>query len=175
MKDYKNVILNLSSTIKEALKIIDNGAMQIALVVDEDEKLIGTVTDGDIRRGLLGDLTLNDPIENIVFRTPTVCKVEDTKEKILDIAINKKLYQIPIVDNHGKLIGIEEVDELLKPKYKTNKVVMMVGGFGTRLRPLTEPMPKPMLIVGDKPILETILEGFNKYGFTEFIFSVSYN
>lgn len=174
MKNYKNIILNPTSTIREALKIIDSGAMKIALVVDENEKLLGTLTDGDIRRALLKNLSLDNIIESIIFRTPTVCKIDDTKEKILEIAVEKKLYQIPVVDNNGKLIGIEEVDELLKPKHKKNKVVLMVGGLGTRLRPLTEKTPKPMLKVGDKPILETIILNFKKYGFTDIILSVSY-
>lgn len=174
MKNYKNILLNPESTIREALKIIDSGAMKIGIVVDENEKLIGTVTDGDIRRGLLNNLSLDDIIESIIFRTPTVCKIDDTKEKILEIAVEKKLYQIPIVDSDGKLVGIEEVDELLKPKHKNNKVVLMVGGLGTRLRPLTDKTPKPMLKVGDKPILETIILNFKKYGFTEIILSVSY-
>lgn len=174
MKNYKNILLNPNSTIREALKIIDSGAMRIGIVVDKNEKLIGTVTDGDVRRGLLNNLSLDDVLETIIFTTPTVCKIDDTKEKILEIAVEKKLYQIPIVDSNGKLIGIEEVDELLKPKHKNNKVVLMVGGLGTRLRPLTEKTPKPMLKVGDKPILETIIQNFKKYGFTEIILSVSY-
>jgi len=174
MKNYKNITLSQNSTIKEALKIIDSGAMKLAIVLDENEKLIGTVTDGDIRRGLLGNLSLEDSIETIIFRTPTVCKIEDTKEKILEIAIEKKLYQIPIVDNDGKLVGIEEVDELLKATNKSNRVVLMVGGLGTRLYPLTKNTPKPMLKVGNKPILETIILNFKKYGFTNIILSVSY-
>lgn len=174
MKNYKNVTLHPNSTIKEALRIIDSGAMKLAIILDENEKLVGTVTDGDIRRGLLGGLSLDDSVEGIIFKTPTICRIEDTKERILEIAIEKKLYQIPIVDNNGKLIGIEEVDELLKAKNKSNKVVLMVGGLGTRLYPLTKNTPKPMLKVGDKPILETIILNFKKYGFTNIILSVSY-
>lgn len=174
MKNYKNILLKPTSTIKQALKIIDSGAMQIALVIDSNEKLLGTVTDGDIRRGLLNNLGLDDSIESIIFKKPTVCKIGDTKEKILEIAVSKKLYQIPIVNNDGKLVGIEEVDELLKIDTKPNKVVLMVGGLGTRLRPLTENIPKPMLKVGNKPILETIILNFKKYGFTNIILCVSY-
>jgi dTDP-glucose pyrophosphorylase/predicted transcriptional regulator len=174
MKNYKNILVTPNSTIREVLKIIDSGAMQIAIVVDEEEKLLGTVTDGDIRRGLLNNLTLDNNIDNIIFKTPTVCKLEDTKEKILEVAVEKKLYQIPIVDKYGKLVGIEEVDELLKQKTKTNKVVLMVGGLGTRLRPLTENIPKPMLKVGNKPILETIILNFKKYGFINIVLCVSY-
>ncbi len=174
MKNYKNILLKPTSTIKEALRTIDSGTMQIALVVDENEKLLGTLTDGDIRRGLLDNLSLDDSIESIIFTTPTVCHIEDTKEKILEIALSKTIHQIPIVDNDGKIVGIEEVDELLKPKTKINKVVLMVGGLGTRLRPLTEHTPKPMLKVGNKPILETIILNFKKYGFVNIVLCVSY-
>ncbi|WP_373036566.1 nucleotidyltransferase family protein [Sulfurimonas sp.] len=174
MKNYKNIALKENSTIKEAYRVIDNGAMSIAVVINDDGTLLGTLTDGDIRRGLLGDLELSDTIESLIFRTPTVCHIEDTKEKILEIAVEKKLYQVPIVDNDGKIVGIEEVDELLKPTIKKNKVILMVGGLGTRLRPLTEKTPKPMLKIGNKPILETIIMNFKKYGFTNIILSVSY-
>jgi dTDP-glucose pyrophosphorylase len=174
MKNYKNILLKPTSTIKEALSIINSGAIQIALVIDENEKLLGTVTDGDIRRGLLNNLSLDESIETIIFRTPTVCTVEDTKEKMLEIALAKKLHQIPIVDNDGKLVGIKEIDDLLKPEYKSNKVVLMVGGLGTRLRPLTNNTPKPMLKVGNKPILEIIIFNFKKYGFVNIVLCVSY-
>ena len=174
MKNYTDILLKPTSTIKEALQIIDSGAMKIALVIDKDEKLLGTLTDGDIRRGLLNNLTLDDSIESVIFKNPTVCNMEDTKEHILEVAIQRKLYQVPIVDNEGRLVGIEEMDELMKPTIKTNKVVLMVGGLGTRLRPLTENTPKPMLKVGNKPILETIILNFKKYGFTNIILSVSY-
>ena len=174
MTDYRKVLLKPGSTIKESLKVIDDGAMQIALVIDKDEKLLGTLTDGDIRRGLLNNLELSDTIESIIFKNPTVCCIDDTKERILEVAVSKKIYQIPIVDKRGKLVGIEEVDELLKPKTKSNRIVLMVGGLGTRLRPLTEHTPKPMLKVGNKPILETIILNFKKYGFTNIILCVSY-
>ncbi|MGB5920477.1 nucleotidyltransferase family protein [Arcobacter sp.] len=174
MKNYRHILLKPTATIKEALKIIDSGAMQIALVIDENERLLGTVTDGDIRRGLLGNLPLDDSIEKIIFKTPTVCRIEDSKEQIIEIALSKKLHQIPIVDKNGKLVGIKEIDELLKPKYKSNKVVLMVGGLGTRLRPLTNKTPKPMLKVGNKPILETIILNFKKYGFINIVLCVSY-
>jgi dTDP-glucose pyrophosphorylase/predicted transcriptional regulator len=174
MKNIEKLKLNIDSTIKEALEIIDKAAMQIALVIDENNKLLGTLTDGDIRRGLLKGLDLNSPIESIVFKTPTIAKISDTKEKILKLALSKKLRQIPIVDDSGKVIGIQEIDELVKPKEKTNKVILMVGGLGTRLRPLTENTPKPMLKVGNKPILQTIVENFAKYGYTNIVMCVNY-
>ena len=174
MKNIENLKLSINSTIKEALEIIDGGALQIALVVNENDGLLGTLTDGDIRRGLLKGLDLDSAIESIVFKTPTVAKIGDTKEYILKIAVEKKLHQIPIVDENGKLLGIKEIEELIKPKEKTNKVILMVGGLGTRLRPLTENTPKPMLKVGNKPILQTIIEKFAEYGYVNIVMCVNY-
>ena len=174
MKNIQNIKLNINSTIKEALQIIDNGALQIALVVDENDTLLGTLTDGDIRRGLLKGLDLNSYIKTIVFKAPTIAKISDTKEEVLKLALSKKLHQIPIVDDNGKILGIQEIEELIKPKDKTNKVILMVGGLGTRLRPLTENTPKPMLTVGNKPILQTIVEKFAEYGYTNIVMCVNY-
>lgn len=174
MKNVENIKLIQNSTIKEALEIIDKGSMQIALIVDENDRLLGTLTDGDIRRGLLKGLDLNSSIESIIFRTPTITKISDTKEEILKLALSKKLHQIPIVDEDGKILGIQEIEELIKPNDKTNKVVLMVGGLGTRLRPLTEDTPKPMLKVGNKPILQTIVEKFAEYGYKNIIMCVNY-
>ena len=174
MKNIQKIKLTTDSTIKEALQVIDTGAMKIALVLDAEDHLLGTLTDGDIRRGLLSGLSLDDSIESVIFKTPTVCGINDSKEEILKIAVAKKMYCIPIVDEKGVIVGIEEVDELLKPTNFSNRVVLMAGGLGTRLRPLTDDIPKPLLQVGDKPILETIINGFAKYGFTNIVLSVSY-
>lgn len=174
MKDISNLKIKANVTIKEALKIIDESAMQIALVVDENNLLLGTLTDGDIRRGLLKGLELESSIETIIFKKPTVARLNDTKEEILKIALAKKLHQIPIVNESGQVIGIKEIEELVKPDFKANKVVLMAGGLGTRLKPLTNDTPKPMLKVGDKPILHTIVEKFSEYGYTNIIMCLNY-
>lgn len=174
MKSIESIKLTVASTIREALKIIDEGAMQIAIVVDNHDKLVGTLTDGDIRRGLLNNLSLNDEIESIINKNPTVAKMSDTKVELLRLAVAKKLHQIPIVDEDNRIIGIKEIEELIKPKIKPNKVILMVGGMGTRLRPLTENTPKPMLEVGNKPILQTIVEKFAEYGFVNIIMCLNY-
>jgi dTDP-glucose pyrophosphorylase len=174
MKNIDNIKLNINSNIKEALQIIDNGALQIALVVDEENRLLGTITDGDIRRGILKGVDLNDSVEKIYFKNPTFAKIGEAKESILNKALSKKIHQIPVVDNKNRVIGIKEIEELIKPSIKSNRVILMVGGLGTRLRPLTEKTPKPMLKVGDKPILQTIIEKFAEYGYTNIILSVNY-
>jgi dTDP-glucose pyrophosphorylase len=174
MNKFRKLLLAPGASIREALEIIDKGAMKIALVAEENEKLLGTITDGDIRRAILDGRCLDDMIEGIYYRTPTTCGINDSKEKILQIAVAHKLYQIPIVDSGGCIVGIAEVDELLQPAHRPNKVVIMAGGLGKRLSPLTDSTPKPMLHVGNKPILETIIESFSKYGYTDIILSVSY-
>lgn len=174
MKNCKDISVGCDASIKDVLRIIDKGAMQIALVVDADNKLLGTITDGDIRRGLLDGYDLSSSIEHIINRTPTVAKISDTKEDILKVALLRKLHQIPIVDELGKVLGIQEIDGLIASEVKPNKVVLMVGGLGTRLMPLTADTPKPMLKVGDKPILQTIVEKFVEYGFREIVMCVNY-
>ncbi|WP_027390050.1 nucleotidyltransferase family protein [Chrysiogenes arsenatis] len=157
-----------------ALQVIDKGAVQIALVVDEVGKLLGTLTDGDIRRGLLKGLSLESSVESIYYRTPTVAMVTDTNEAILQIALRKKLHQIPIINEEGKVVALREIDDLVQPSQKSNKVVLMAGGLGKRLGDLTRNTPKPMLNVGNKPILQTIIESFSKSGYTSIVLSVNY-
>ena len=163
-----------NSTIKEALKIIDSGAVKIALVVDENDKLLGTITDGDIRRAILKGKSLEDSIRDIYYKNPITVSIDESKENIINLCTSKKIYQIPVVDKNGKIVKIILLDEILKPKEYPNKVILMVGGLGSRLRPLTEDTPKPMLNVGGKPILQTIIEQFRNYGFKNFILCLNY-
>lgn len=174
MQNFRKTLLSPTATIRQALEIIDRGSIKIALISDETQKLLGTLTDGDIRRAILTGKSLDDSIESVYCHTPITCGINDAKDKILQLAVAHKLYQIPILDNDGRIVGVAEVDELLKPTQHKNKVVLMVGGLGARLSPLTDTTPKPMLHVGNKPILETIIENFAKYGYTDIILSVSY-
>ena len=175
MRIVNDIKLSVNSTIKDALQTINNGGLQVAIVVDENDALVGTVTDGDIRRGLLNGLDLNSSVSLVVHKSPSVASVGDTKESILKIALAKKLHKIPWVDELGKLVGIEDIEDIIRPVSKTNRVVLMVGGLGTRLRPLTQDTPKPMLKVGNKPILQTIVEKFAEYGFVNITMCVNFN
>lgn len=175
MRIVNDIKLSINSTIKDALQTINNGGLQIAIVVDENDSLVGTVTDGDIRRGLLNGLDLNSSVSLVVHKSPSIASVGDTKESILKIALAKKLHKIPLVDELGKLVGIEDIEDIIKPVGKTNRVILMVGGLGTRLRPLTQDTPKPMLKVGNKPILQTIVEKFAEYGFINITMCVNFN
>jgi len=174
MKNKYKITVFKTQTITDVLKIIDKGAMKIAIVLDDAEKVIGTLTDGDIRRGLLKGLTLDSTIENLYFKKPTLATLDESKEQVIQKAISKQLYQIPIVDDEGKLVDVEDLATLLKIGTKRNRVVLMAGGLGTRLRPLTQNTPKPLLKVGNQPILETIINNFVKHGFVNITISVNY-
>ncbi|MGD9625710.1 MAG: nucleotidyltransferase family protein [Arcobacter sp.] len=174
MKNIEDIIVKETTSIKEVLQIIDKSSKQLAIVVDDNKRLLGTISDGDIRRALLKNMSLSESVKDIYFKNPTVANINNSKEEIINICRVKKIHQIPLVDDNGNLIGIEILDELISKEEKTNKVILMVGGLGTRLRPLTENTPKPMLKVGNKPILQTIIEKFAEYGYTNIIMCVNY-
>jgi len=174
MIDIEDIIVNESTIIMDVLKIIDKSSKQLAIVVDKNNKLLGTISDGDIRRAILKSISLENTVKNIYFRTPTVANINDSRESIINICTSKKIHQIPIVDDNGNLVGLEILDELISKQNKSNKVVLMVGGLGTRLKPLTNTTPKPMLYVGGKPILETIISKFASYGFVNIVLCVNY-
>ena len=174
MHNWKKTILNQSATMQEAIQVLNDEALRIVLVVDGDQKLVGTITDGDIRRGLLRHLTMNAALSEIMFTQPTVVSVTNDRNQILLKMQELDLLQIPIVDKSRKVVGLETLHQLLTKKQYDNQVFLMAGGCGKRLRPLTEHIPKPMLNVGSKPILETILEQFIDAGFHNFYISTHY-
>lgn len=174
MKDWKKVLVSPSTPMLQAIKIIDVSSLQIALVVDGEGRLKGTVTDGDIRRGLLKGITLERHVSEVMNQSPTVARLNDGKENILSLMKTKELRQIPVLDDSGVVVGVEFLDELIQLRKRDNRVVLMAGGVGSRLRPLTDECPKPLLKVGSKPILETIIENFIEYGFHCFTLSVNY-
>lgn len=174
MNDWKKALLKDSATMRDAIEAIDKGSLQIVVIVDDENRLVGTVTDGDIRRGILKGLAFTVPVPQIMRAKPRSATVHQTREEILALMKQKKIHQIPVLDDDGRVVGIEVLDELLAPPSKENWVVLMAGGLGTRLRPLTDAVPKPMIPIGQKPILESILESFIECGFRNFFISVHY-
>ncbi|MGA7802785.1 MAG: nucleotidyltransferase family protein [Gammaproteobacteria bacterium] len=174
MKSWKDVTVGLDTTIRETIERIDASSAQIALVCDAGNHLLGTVTDGDVRRGILRGVRLETPVREIMNTRPTKAGPNDDRGIILEIMKKKLLRQIPIVDGANCVLGLETLDELLRPEQRDSVVVIMAGGLGMRLRPLTEECPKPMLPIGGRPILETILCNFVEYNFRRFYISVNY-
>ncbi|BBB91705.1 nucleotidyltransferase family protein [Methylomusa anaerophila] len=174
MKKWQNVLIGPEATIRQAIEVIDKAALQIALVVDTENHLLGTVTDGDIRRGIIRGMDLGERVELLMNRQPRSINRTYNREMLIQLMHLTGLRQIPVLDDKGRVIGLERLDELLQTSYYDNFVILMAGGLGTRLRPLTEDCPKPLLKVGNKPILETILGNFIEYGFRRFFISVNY-
>lgn len=173
MIKWENIVVHTNQTLFETMKIIDETSLQFAVVVDEDNHLLGTVTDGDIRRGILRGEGLEVPINLIMNPTPFSAKYGLKTNTYKQLMKSKNLKQLPIVNDQKQIVDILFIDHLETPTNK-NQVILMLGGLGKRLRPLTNDIPKPMLKVGNKPIVESIIEGFKQYGYTNFIFSVNY-
>ncbi len=163
-----------TQSIRDVLQIIDQAAIQIAMIMDEEGYLQGTVTDGDIRRGILDGVSLEEPVSTVMTEDPITASPKEDHQSLINTMRARRIHQIPLVNSEGQVVGIEVLDDLLEPEARPNSVVLMAGGLGTRLRPLTEDCPKPLLEVGNKPILETILEGFIAHGFHRFYVSVNY-
>lgn len=174
MKDWRQAVVVPDMNIIDALATLDRTAQQIALVVDDSYRLIGTVTDGDIRRALLKGIRLDDTVDKIMQKDFAYARAGDSQEKALAIMRNKLLHQLPVLDSGMHLVGLYTIDKILAGGQCTNPVIIMAGGEGKRLQPLTESCPKPMLQVGGKPILETILNTFIDQGFNHFFLSVNY-
>lgn len=174
MKDWKKVLVTPKTSILEVIKIIDDSSAGIALVVDAEDHLLGTITDGDIRRAILRGEQLTEPAGSIMNEQPTVARVNDEQEVILTSMKQRDLKQIPILNDDGCVVYMETLSEMIKLTKRENWVVLMAGGLGKRLYPLTNDCPKPLLKVGDKPILETIIQNFIDYGFSRFYISVNY-
>lgn len=171
--DWKKIVILKHTTLFETMELINKTALQFAVVIDEKNCLLGTVTDGDIRRGILRGEGLDVPISTIMNTTPITAKSNLSISKYKQLMKLKKLKQLPIVNELNQVVDVLFIDTLQLATNK-NQVVLMLGGLGTRLRPLTNDIPKPMLKVGNKPIVETIIDGFKQYGYTNFIFSVNY-
>ncbi|NOI66958.1 nucleotidyltransferase family protein [Vibrio sp. 99-8-1] len=170
---WNNVLIKANSTIREALEIINNEALRVVLVINEHHELLGVVTDGDIRRGILDNLSLAAPVTEVMNTLPVTADVSTSREKLASLMESKGILSIPIL-SQGKVVGLETLQGVLsKPKYD-NPVFIMAGGFGTRLKPLTDNCPKPMLLIGGKPMLETVIRGFINAGFSNFYISTHY-
>ncbi len=162
------------ATLADVIRNLDHSALQLAMVVTPEGTLIGTLTDGDVRRGLLRGLDLSSPIESIVFRTPLVVPPQLGREMVLQLMQANKIRQLPVVDEDRHVVGMHMWDDLVVPQQRPNVMVIMAGGQGTRLRPHTENCPKPLLPVGGKPMLVHIIEHAKADGFRHFVLAVHY-
>ena len=163
--------------IRQVISSIEGGGLRIALILNEKNKLIGTVCDGDIRRGLLRGLTLESSISSIIKRNFIKASTNTPKKEILKMLKSNAISQIPILDEKNSLVGLEISEDLLPSSSKLfvpNVALLMAGGRGERLKPITNHCPKPLLPINGKPILEIILEQCINSGIRNFYISVNY-
>lgn len=171
---WRICLLPLDSSVQDAVQSLDQSGFQIVMAVDAGDRLIGTITDGDIRRGLLRGLDLTSPLEAILHRDPLVVPPLLGQDAVLQLMQANKIHQLPIVDEERRVLGLHLWDELQAPVARDNVMVIMAGGKGVRLLPHTENCPKPMLPVGGKPMLEHIIDRARRDGFHHFVMAIHY-
>ncbi|MDD6119586.1 MAG: nucleotidyltransferase family protein [Selenomonadaceae bacterium] len=174
LKNWRACLVRETDSIMDTLRVIDQAALQVACVVTGEDILCGIVTDGDVRRAILRGTDMHQPVSTIANQHPVVFHTTDEKSYIISVMKRKGISEAPIVDQVGHVVDLLTLETLLSAPERDNIVVLMAGGLGTRLRPLTDKVPKPLLKVGSKPILQTILESFIENGFHRFYFSVNY-
>ncbi len=173
-KIWRDALVAPEATISQAIKVLGDAGIRLVMVVDADDHLLGVLTDGDIRRALLQRVGLETGIIEVMNPHPYTALVGEPRASIRAKLEQHSLLHVPIVDPSGRIVGLETYHSLTAARAHDNWVFLMAGGFGTRLQPLTNDCPKPMLLVGGKPILQSILESFVTAGFRRFYISVHY-
>ena len=173
MTNWRETVLELRASTRDAIQSLSRTGKQIVLVLDDRDRLLGVITDGDIRKALLAGHSLDSSIEVVMNPEPRTALADDTPAAMIKAMRDGGLMQLPITQA-GRVVGLVTLAELSTPQARENLVVIMAGGKGTRLKPLTDLTPKPMLSVGGRPILETIVSQLVSQGFLDIAISINY-
>ena len=174
MKDWKKSLISADTPLIDVIKVIEKSDHKVGMVVDSDRRLLGMITDGDIRRAIIKGVTMDESAETVMFKDFIYAKENMDTPSIISIMQKSLLRHIPVIDNCNRVVDLKVLSDYFDKQKNDNWVVIMAGGLGKRLRPLTDDCPKPMLKVGGKPILEIIINNFFKYNFTNFFISINY-
>ena len=174
MINFKDYVINHDATLLQVLDMINSNKAKIALIVQDNGKLLGTITDGDIRRAILKRKDLQTPAKEIMNKEFFATGEEKDFKIIKKIICDKGISYVPVLDKNGKLVDLLSFDNIKDQRSSEVRVIIMAGGKGTRLKPYTDNCPKPMIKVCGKPMLELILEKCISLGFSKFYFSVNY-
>lgn len=171
---WNKAILSPSNTIKEAFSNLEKTGLQIIFICSHNKELVGTITDGDIRRGLLRGVNLKEKIIKIVNKNPIVTKKKISYESAQQIMEFNKILYLPIVNNFGKLIDVYHLRDYSTNNSDIYDVVVMAGGMGKRLLPITKKIPKAMVRFNGKPLIEIVINKLVRFGFLNFYISVNH-
>jgi len=171
-RSWLQTLLPIGSSIRQAIQVLDESALKIVLVTNDTGVLVGTISDGDIRRGLLKGLDLGSSIDSIVHYDAIIVPSGLSNEVILKLMIANEIQQIPIVDENFQVVGLHLWDQISSPSARANIMIIMAGGKGTRLHPQTENCPKSLLPVAGKPILEHIIDRAKGEGISNFVLAI---
>lgn len=171
---WKDVCLTETATVKDSMQLLSDFGTRIVMIVDSNMLLLGTITDGDIRRGILRGLTFDAPVSEIMHKTPSVITEDMSSVQIRALFKEKNIIAAPIINADNQVIGLEDIASSQENERDDISVLIMAGGFGKRLGDLTKDVPKPMLPLGNKPILEHIIDSFVKQRFSNFFISTHY-
>jgi dTDP-glucose pyrophosphorylase len=174
VESWKKLVVDLNSNINDAIKILNETGLKIVLVTNQNGKIEGTISDGDIRRGIIKGLSIHDSVNEIVHRNSLVVPPEMNRDMVIQLMLANKIQQIPIVDENRIILGLHHWDDIHSVQERSNLFVIMAGGMGTRLRPDTVDVPKPLLQISGKPMLEHIIEKAKADGFNNFVIAVNY-
>jgi len=176
MEDWQQTLVNPETTIREVLLAMGKHRKQIALIVDAEGRLLGTLTDGDVRRSMLREIPTDRPVAEIMNSTPITADSDMGRDQKINMLKTKEIHHLPLVDSDNQVVGIDHIESLLGPRTlsKPNRVVLLAGGKGQRLQPLTEKTPKPLLPLGGRPILETLMHQLITHGFSQYYLSVNH-
>jgi dTDP-glucose pyrophosphorylase/predicted transcriptional regulator len=179
-KKMQSILISSKMTIKEAMQKLDDTAERILFVVESGNRLVGTVTDGDIRRGIIHGLAFRDDVGRLMHKdfAKVAGDIQNLMQHVKEIMVKDRLEQIPVVDKNGAIEDVVSWTDVLgeRPSARrhANRVVIMAGGKGLRLDPFTKILPKPLIPIGDKTVIELIMENFFRRGFHKFSYSLNY-
>jgi len=174
MSDWRTCRVPPHASIETTMERIQDSELRVAIVTTDDDRLLGVVTDGDIRRGILDGLDLSAHVTEVMSEDPVTVRAQEDRTSVVRTMREHRIHQVPVLDGQGHVVRLELIDDVLSPQRRPNPVVVMAGGLGTRLRPITEDCPKPLVEVGGVPILQTILERLSAQGFRDVYLSVNY-
>lgn len=172
--NWQDSIVSPQTSLKDAIARMNASALQVGLVLNTNQNLAGILTDGDVRRAILAGISLDIDVSEVMNPNPTTISLLASRTDMLALMRRKVIHHLPIVDEKDRVVGLATLDDLIGAVERPNWVVLMAGGLGTRLRPLTKECPKPMLAVGGKPILDIIIKSFASQGFKNIFISVNY-